>query len=166
MTRRRFLELWQTLLAALAGAAALPPALFWWRSARLPAGPEEGTWADLGRARRLKEGQWVARSFAVERRDRWRQETLREVVYVRRRGEGFDVVSSLCPHAGCRVRPRDDGGFVCPCHRSAFDGDGRPLEGPSPRPLDPLPWKVEKGRLVVRHQRFRSGVAERQVVEG
>jgi hypothetical protein len=36
--------------------------------------------------------------------------------------------------------------------------------GPSPRGLDPLEAKVERGRVLVRFQRFEVGTAERRPV--
>ena len=35
---------------------------------------------------------------------------------------------------------------------------------PSPRDMDPMPWRVEDGQLMVRYRRFRTGVAERAPV--
>ena len=83
---------------------------------------------------------------------------------MRRAGESVEVLSAVCPHAGCLVRSEGDG-FACPCHRSRFDAAGKPVEGPSPRPLDPLEWKVERNRLLVRYQRFRPGLPRREPLE-
>ncbi len=166
MTRRRFLELWQALAALLAAGATVPPLLFWWRSTST-SGAADGveSWADLGAVRKIPEGGWNATGLELERRNRWRRDAVREVVYVRRRGEDFEVLSSICPHTGCLVRRQDDG-FTCPCHKSFFDAEGNAVEGPSPRPLDALEWKVEKKRLLVKYQRFRPGLAERRALQG
>ena len=61
---------------------------------------------------------------------------------------------------------RQADGFTCPCHKSFFDGEGRAVDGPSPRDLDELEWKVERRRLKVRYQRFRPGVSETVAVKG
>ncbi|MCS6329174.1 MAG: Rieske 2Fe-2S domain-containing protein, partial [Nitrospira sp.] len=50
--------------------------------------------------------------------------------------------------------------FLCPCHGSSFDVNGRVTGGPAPRPLDVLPSKVEGGRLLVMYKDFKSGLAE------
>lgn len=154
MNRRELLLSWRGLLAALAAAAAAPPALFFWQTSRLRESPPE-RWGDMGSASKLEEG-WQRRVVLLETRNRWRRETREETVYVRSRGEAIEALSAICPHNGCLVKP-DAGGFACPCHRSLFDADGRSLEGPSPRPLDRLLCKVERGRALVRYQRFRPG---------
>jgi len=46
-------------------------------------------------------------------------------------------LSSRCPHLGCTVQ-RDSEGFVCPCHGSRFDLEGRWLSGPAKRDLQRL----------------------------
>jgi len=155
MTRRELLGHWATLPAAIAALAGWPAFRLWWRAARLRE-TAAAQWADLGPPSRIEEGRWLKRALRIERRNRWRLETREEAVYVRRAGEEVRVLSPVCPHTGCLVRRQDDG-FTCPCHRSRFDETGRSVEGPSPRPLDPLEWKIERGRLLVRYQRFRTG---------
>jgi len=163
LTRRELFRHWASLPALIAAAAAWPPLRLWWRSARLRE-PAAADWADLGPAARIEEGRWLQRALRLERRNRWRLEAREEVVYVRRAGETVQVLSPVCPHAGCLVRRQDDG-FACPCHRSRFDESGRSVEGPSPRPLDPLEWKIERGRLLVRYQGFRPGRARPEPLE-
>jgi Rieske Fe-S protein len=163
MTRREALRHWATLPAAIAAVAGWPALRLWWRSARLR-DRAAASWADLGPVSRLEEGRWLQRPLRLERPNRWRLETREEVVYVRRVGEALEVLSPVCPHAGCLVR-RQGEGFACPCHRSRFDETGRSLEGPSPRPLDPLEWKLDRGRLLVRYQRFRPAVVRSEPLE-
>lgn len=78
--------------------------------------------------------------------------------------EGGQVTafSAVCPHLGCAVG-YDEGSstFRCPCHKSAFGRDGAKQAGPSKRGLDPLPVKVEGGRVKVTFLRFRPDVSER-----
>jgi menaquinol-cytochrome c reductase iron-sulfur subunit len=60
-----------------------------------------------------------------------------------------------------------DGGagvYRCPCHKSAFARTGDKQAGPSKRGLDPLPVKVEDGRVKVTFIRFRPDVPERTPV--
>lgn len=62
---------------------------------------------------------------------------------------GIAAISLVCSHLGCIVSKTEQG-FACPCHGSAFDGDGRATAGPAPRGL---PWYDVSvgidGRLVV-----------------
>ena len=59
------------------------------------------------------------------------------------------VIRGVCTHLGCVPQLKADegkrvvgdwwtGGFVCPCHQSAFDYAGRVIRGPAPRNL-PVP---------------------------
>jgi len=161
MTRRFFLKLGQALGALLVTGAAAPALLAWWRSSRGSKPPE--TWIDLGPARELPEGEWLTHKVSMERRNRWRQEVAHELVYVRRDDRRLRVLSPICPHARCLVTP-NEGGFACRCHRSSFDADGQVLDGPAPRSLDALEWKVERGHLKVNYQQFRPGQDEPEVL--
>ena len=56
-------------------------------------------------------------------------------VFVVRDASGFRAMSAICTHLGCIVS-RTEWGFMCPCHGSEFDGVGKPVSGPAPKPLD------------------------------
>jgi Rieske Fe-S protein len=66
---------------------------------------------------------------------------------------GFVMWSPLCPHLNCKYDWDDSlGGFLCPCHGSQFNKYGRHRQtpdgrfiGPSPRGLDPLPFREQSG---------------------
>ena len=57
-------------------------------------------------------------------------------------------ISPVCPHQGCIVdwKPQQDR-FVCPCHGSEFDAQGRVEEGPAINPL-PLVTVVAKDNRI------------------
>ncbi len=57
-------------------------------------------------------------------------------VFIFHRPEGFVAISAVCTHLGCIVNQAPPG-FVCPCHGSRFDPNGKVLQGPAP---SPLPW--------------------------
>jgi Rieske Fe-S protein len=164
MDRRTLLTSWQGLAGWLAAALAWPPLQLFVRGSRGAPGPASDVWGDLGFASRVVEGPWQARTIRLEARDRWRRDVREELVYVRRRAGEVEAVSAVCPHSGCLVRERAEG-FDCPCHKSFFDADGRPREGPSLRPLDRLAVKTERGRVLVRYRRFRPGVASSEPID-
>jgi len=86
--------------------------------------------------------------------------------WVRKTEDGtVEALSSMCPHLGCAVDfDAASNHFKCPCHRSAFAVDGAKLSGPSKRGLDPLPVKVEQGRVKLTWVRYRQDVPDREPV--
>jgi len=55
-------------------------------------------------------------------------------LYVYRDHEGIMAVSAICTHLGCILEKTIDG-FVCPCHGSCYNDNGKVLSGPAPRNL-------------------------------
>lgn len=46
------------------------------------------------------------------------------------------AVSAVCTHLGCTINQDPaTGGYLCPCHGSAFDALGAVTDGPAPAPL-------------------------------
>lgn len=158
MNRRQLFDSARALGAALVAATALPVLFTWWRTSRVKNSAGR-SWADLGVASKVGAAFWQRSTLSIERVNRWRREVLEEVVYIRRKADGIEAVSAICPHTGCLVKTRADG-FECPCHESRFDAEGASREGPSPRPLDRLECKVERGRVLVRYRRFRPGLSK------
>ncbi len=77
---------------------------------------------------------------------------------VRRDGDRFAAISTVCTHLGCTVDATDTG-FDCPCHGSRFDAKGDVMAGPAPTPL---PWYrvnlAPNGELEVdKHQVVEAG---------
>jgi menaquinol-cytochrome c reductase iron-sulfur subunit len=68
--------------------------------------------------------------------------------------------TSECPHLGCAVNLTSDGkDFLCPCHTSSFDLDGKPRNSVPPRPMDQLDVEISAGvdpEVRVKFQRFRT----------
>jgi cytochrome b6-f complex iron-sulfur subunit len=64
--------------------------------------------------------------------------------------EGFYAVSAVCTHLGCNVNHEEGKGFVCPCHGSTFDQDGRVKTGPAAWPLPRYAMSLSRrGELLV-----------------
>jgi cytochrome b6-f complex iron-sulfur subunit len=84
-------------------------------------------------------------------------------LFVVREGNRFHAISAVCTHLGCTVQAeitvegsatsidaRRTHRFVCPCHGSKYDGEGRCTAGPAPRPLAwcHLSFAADDGQLV------------------
>jgi menaquinol-cytochrome c reductase iron-sulfur subunit len=66
--------------------------------------------------------------------------------------KGNQVLSAVCPHEGCEVAWEPNANrFSCPCHESFFAADGSRISGPARRGLDPLPMRVQDGKLQVQY---------------
>jgi len=89
------------------------------------------------------------------------EEKVEHSVWVVKKPDGsVTVFSPICPHLGCGYRwDEQTKHFECPCHASVYDIDGKVLGGPAPRPLDTLPTKMEDGKLYVKYEKFRLGIA-------
>lgn len=83
-------------------------------------------------------------------------------VYLRRTGESkVEALNVVCPHAGCFVDfSAERSKFICPCHLSSFETDGKIADpaSPSPRALDSLAVEVRSdGAIWVQFQNFEAG---------
>lgn len=98
--------------------------------------------------------------------DGWREVDSSKTVYVTKDAHGkLAVLSSICPHLGCTIAWRSaEHDFYCPCHASVFKPDGARVSGATPRGMDPLPNKVEDGKLMVKFEYFRENVPNREVL--
>jgi len=105
-------------------------------------------------------------SFAMIVEDAFIKNTKTEEVWVIKRSDSdVTVFSPICPHLGCRYQWNNDRKlFICPCHNSVFNIDGTVVSGPSPRPLDILPKKVEKNYLYVLWERFKPGIETKEAI--
>jgi cytochrome b6-f complex iron-sulfur subunit len=76
-------------------------------------------------------------------------------VFVFRTPEGFHAISAVCTHLGCNVNHEEGRGFVCPCHGSTYDEDGRVTRGPAAWPLPRYAMSLSRrGELVVDTRRI------------
>ncbi len=77
----------------------------------------------------------------------------------------FVILSSICPHLGCRPLWNDDASrFQCPCHGSQFGLDGEHLAGPAPRGMDPLPLQEKDGTASIMWIRYQTSIPDRVIV--
>jgi menaquinol-cytochrome c reductase iron-sulfur subunit len=158
--RRVFLARLATALGAFLGAAAGVPLL---GAAIAPAlRRDEPGWialgapSDFGGAPRLV-------TFGVTKTDGYQRTTIQRGVWIYRPDDAEPIIyNARCTHLGCLASYRADSQtFLCPCHGGVFGlADGRVLEGPPPRPLDRLEYRLEGDRLLVQYRDFLVGVPE------
>lgn len=121
-------------------------------------------WIDVARVAEIGGNKPVARKVVVEQTAGWARTLAEHSVYVLPGvlpEKGNQVLSAVCPHEGCEVTWRDDESvFSCPCHDSNFTAEGQRINGPARRGLDPLPSRVEAGKLQVQYQSFVNNTQE------
>ncbi len=174
--RRKLLQVIAGAAGAAGAGAAVTPCLGLALSpsytdppfARAAMGSTQG-WTEVARLDDVPVGRPVQLAVTGSEVDAWTMAPERRLgaVWVLRRTEAPDsltALSAVCPHLGCLIE-REGDHYNCPCHVSAFAGDGRALTGPSPRAMDPIDVRVHEGAVLVRWVRYRLGVAQR-VEEG
>jgi menaquinol-cytochrome c reductase iron-sulfur subunit len=155
------------VLTVIGVLVALPAVAYVWAPLRRKRG--EGTnaaaFVDAGPLADIPMGEWRLLTLEIVQEDGWKTTRRKQAVWVRRQKEGdpaITVLSPLCPHLGCPINWHpDQAQFNCPCHGGLFDTNGRHTGGPPARSMDPLDFEVRAGRLWVRWQDYKIGVAER-----
>jgi len=71
--------------------------------------------------------------------------------WVKRDELGIMAVLATCTHLGCEVKYQSEKGqWLCPCHGSIYDVEGRPTSGPAPRALSRVAVEIKPdGSLIV-----------------
>ncbi len=88
------------------------------------------------------------------------------VVWTNKKDVPYVAFSGKCPHLGCGYKWRNVPKlgkeiFLCPCHLSIYDASGRVLDGPAPRPLDPVPIRVAaNGDIEIIDVEYKAGIRE------
>jgi Rieske Fe-S protein len=121
----------------------------------------------IGKSEQFKPGAPVKVDVFADKKDAWNRVISVKIgsAWLMREGAELRAYSTVCPHLGCAVDfDGDDTKFKCPCHHSAFTLAGKVEGGPSPRGMDQLEVKEQDGAVAVRYQRFRQGIAEKEVI--
>jgi len=72
--------------------------------------------------------------------------SFKDNVFLLQEEQSVRAVSARCTHLGCTVQHDPvSNRFVCPCHGSAFDAEGRRIKGPAEKDLETLPVALSKG---------------------
>ena len=164
MSRRGFLK-------CLVGVLSVPLAAFLgWPMLSSIIGPlyrlDKARFVKVGSIDALPLGIPVSVNFAMPTTDAYIRSNVTHAVWVIKHSAArATVFSPVCPHLGCHYDWYVDARkFICPCHGSVFSADGKVVAGPSPRPLDTLPSKIENGDLYVMWELFEVGVAEKLMI--
>ncbi len=74
------------------------------------------------------------------------------------------VLSPICPHLGCEPQwHKGQKLFICPCHHSIYQLNGKRIGGPAPRPMDQLPVRIASdGSISVIYEQFAIGIAAKK----
>ena len=143
-TRRSFL-----LLVPLGIFASIAGAAFRFLRPRISAATDR--WLDVASLNEIAGPQPVSRIVVAEHIAGWAITNEPHNVFVLP-AKSNQVVSAICPHQGCEVLWEPERNrFSCPCHESYFGADGAKISGPAPRGLDPLPSRVQDGKLQVQY---------------
>jgi len=109
------------------------------------------SWLDVAPVSELTGPQPLSRKVLAEQIEGWAVTSVEHNVFVLP-AKNNQVLSAICPHEGCEVAwDQGTNRFSCPCHASYFAADGSRISGPARRGLDPLPARVQDGKLQVQY---------------
>jgi len=112
----------------------------------------------------------IPRSFAIIRgvTDAWVKypgEPIGSVWLLRESESRVIAYTAECPHLGCAINlTADSKSFLCPCHTSAFDLQGKPTNQIPPRSMDTLEVELSSDpdpKVKVKFERFRTQAEEK-----
>jgi menaquinol-cytochrome c reductase iron-sulfur subunit len=160
VTRRKFFKVVIGVAAFLNGLILGIPYL---RALVNSAPLKKLSYVEVGDIGSLPTGQPKDVNFPVRSSEAYlHDEVIHSIWVIKHSPTEVTVFSPICTHLGCHFRWNpDDGRFECPCHGSVFTIAGKVIGGPAPRPLDTLPYKIEKGKLFVEWERFKVGLSEK-----
>ena len=156
--RRRFFQWVIGAVSAIIGVSVAIPLIGYVVSPAFKR--REEPWVDVGDPAKLTAEHPVQLEHVLTVRDGYMETKAIKSVWAVKEADGRIVVfSPICPHLGCGYRwDGNERRFKCPCHGSVYSVTGQVLAGPAPRPLDPLPNKIENGRLLVMYKEFKAGL--------
>ena len=77
-------------------------------------------------------------------------ESVAGVFLVSRTAESsFTAIDAVCSHQSCTVTNTDGTTYVCPCHGSRYDRNGRVLNGPATAALRQFPTTFASGIVTI-----------------
>ena len=155
-SRRGFYAKAINLLGGVIGAAIAAPAAIY----LLIKGGEQkgGDYTDVAALSDLKVGKPEEVLYQRKRIDGWKKIVEKTNAWLVRTDDNTVVAyHPACTHLGCAYHWEDsETSFLCPCHESFFDINGKVLAGPAPKPLNRYVTKIEKGRVLIGSQTQQS----------
>ena len=170
MTRRDFYRFATMAVGSLMGLVLAVPGVAYVVSP-LRKKESEGSFETLTRLSQLEAG--VPRSFAIikERHDAWvkyPREPVGSVWLIRQPAGRPSRSSPSRPSARTwavpSISPAEQEGFLCPCHTSSFDFDGKAHQPGPTAPMDRLEVELTEGddpEIRVKFERFRTQSEEK-----
>jgi len=77
-------------------------------------------------------------------------ESVAGVFLLARTGDAsFTAIDAVCSHQSCTVTGADGTSYVCPCHGSRYDRNGRVLAGPATAALRQFPTNFASGVVTI-----------------
>lgn len=148
--RRRFLYLFSSGLAALAGLILGLPIVSFFVSPAYRKQKRE--WRPVGKVDSFKVGETVEVKFLESAPLPWVGQVGTSAAWLRRvDAEEFVVFAINCTHLGCPVRWLAKAElFMCPCHGGVFYKDGAVAAGPPPHPLHRYEVRVVADQVEIR----------------
>lgn len=77
------------------------------------------------------------------------QTSIGDFLVARTAQNSFVALGATCTHQACTITGFGSQTYVCPCHGSTFDINGRVLSGPAPAPLPQYPTQFSNGVLTI-----------------
>jgi|SRR5579884_2352550 len=116
-----------------------------------PRAKKDQQWIDAADITQLPVGTPQELTFRINRVDGWKVSSEKTTAWVVKSADNqITAFAPQCTHLGCAYHWEDSTKhFVCPCHTSAFDINGRVLSGPAPRPLDRYQTRIAGNELQI-----------------
>ncbi len=110
--------------------------------------------------------RFVLRADKIDAWNIFKNETIGSIYLRKMPGDQIIAFTDTCPHLGCKVDYQEGKqSFLCPCHASAFELDGKPTNKIPPRGLDVLDCKTDQdGRVWVKYEDFQGGVEDKKAM--
>ncbi|MBI3680271.1 MAG: ubiquinol-cytochrome c reductase iron-sulfur subunit [Acidobacteria bacterium] len=114
-----------------------------------PRSRKEDQWVEAAELSQLEVGVPEEVVFRHNRVDGWKISSEKTSAWVLKKSDTEVVAfAPQCTHLGCAYRWEESKkNFLCPCHTSNFDIEGKVIDGPAPRPLDRYLVRIEGKKL-------------------